>query len=295
MTLDQLRMLVQIAASGSVLGAAEKLGRTQPTISVGIRKLEDELGVTLLARDQYRAQLTAAGAALCRQAQEVLRQTEVLTSLAQQLAAGNEAELRIAIEASCPMPLALSVLKSCEERFPGTEFILLGETLWGAIERLNAREVDVAITPWFNEDYTLESTPIMTATLITVAAPDFPPLAHGGRLTLDDLRSSVQVAVRDSSRNPPDSNYGKFEGARHWYVSDHQAKKEILLAGLGWGRLHAHLIERELRDGRLVPLVIEGYAQTLEVEMRLARRQGEAIGPVAQAFWEEALKCATKN
>lgn len=295
MTLDQLRMLVQIAASGSVLGAAEKLNRTQPTISVAIRKLEDELGVTLLARDQYRAQLTEAGAVLCRQAQEVLRQTEVFASRARQLAAGYEAKLRIAIEASCPMPLALSVLKSCEERFPGTEFILFGETLWGALEKLKTREVDIAITPWFAEDYSLDSMPLTTATLITVAAPDFPPLAQGGGLKLDDLRSSVQVAVRDSSRKPPDSNYGKFEGARHWYVSDHQTKKEILLAGLGWGRLHAHMIERELRDKRLVPLAIDGYEQAIAVEMRLARRQGETIGPVAQAFWEEARKCAEKD
>ncbi len=293
-TLDQMKMLVQIADTGSIQAAADKLGRTQPTISVGIRKLEEELGVTLLARDHYRSQLTGAGAALCRQAREVLRQVEVFAALSRQLALGNEPELRIAIEASCPMPLALAMLKSCEQRFPGTEFILLGETLWGALERLHKREVDIAVTPWFKEDSSLESCPLTTATLITVASPDFPPRARAGKLTLDDLRSSVQVAVKDSSRNPPESNFGRFEGSRHWHVSDHQAKKEILLAGLGWGRLHVHMIEQELQDGRLVPLDIVGYPQSFEVEIRMARRQGEVIGPVAQAFWEEARNCAVR-
>lgn len=290
MTLDQLRMLVQVAESGSVLAAADKLRRSQPTVSVGIRKLEEELGVTLLAREHYRAQLTEAGEALCRQAREILRQAEVFSSMARQLASGNEPELRIAIEASCPMTLALPLLKTCEDRFPGTEFILFGETLWGALERLHQREADIAITPWFAEDYSLESCPLTTATLLAVATPDFPPLADHARLTLDAMRNSVQVAVRDSSRNPPETHFGRFEGARHWYVSDHQAKKEILLAGLGWGRLQKHLIEQELHDGRLVPLEIEGYPQALDVEIRMARRQGEVIGPVAQAFWLEGQR-----
>ena len=45
MTLDQMRMLVQIAESGSLLAAAENLHRTQPTVTVAMQKLEAELFV----------------------------------------------------------------------------------------------------------------------------------------------------------------------------------------------------------------------------------------------------------
>jgi len=149
MTLEQLRMLVQVADSGSVLAAAEALLRTQPTVSVAIRKLEEEYGLQLLDRDSYRARLTPAGEAFCRKARQVLGEAEELSGLAHHLSAGAEPELRIAIEASCPMGDLLDTLGRCEKRFPATRFNLLGENIRGALERLREQEADLAISPWF--------------------------------------------------------------------------------------------------------------------------------------------------
>lgn len=289
MTLDQMRMLVQIAESGSVLAAAENLNRTQPTVSVAIRKMEEEFDLQILDRGSYRASLTPAGEALYRQARRVLQQAETFSTTARQLAVGHEAEMRVAIEASCPMALALNLLRVCEQQFPETEFILRGETLWGALERLRDGDVDLAITPWLEEDYSLDSYQLTTSQLITVAAPGFAERYTRGALQLDHLHAAVQVVVRDSSRKPPEASFGKFEAGRHWYVNDHQTKKEILLAGMGWGRLHRHMIEQELTAERLVPLQIVDYPATLDLEIRMARRKGEVIGPVAAAFWAEGL------
>ena len=289
MTLDQMRMLVQIAESGSVLAAAENLHRTQPTVTVAIQKLEAEFDLQILARDSYRARLTAAGEALYRQAKRVLQQADAFSITARQLAVGNEPELRVAIEASCPMPLALNLLQVCEHQFPETEFVLRGETLWGALERLRDGDVDLAITPWLEEDYSLDSYPLTTSQLVAVAAPGFADRYARSELRLEHLHAAVQVVVRDSSRKPPEASFGKFEEGRHWYVNDHQTKKEILLAGMGWGRLHRHMIEQELDGGRLVPMQIVDYPDTLDIEIRIARRKGEVIGPVAAAFWEEGL------
>ena len=295
MTLDQMRMLVQIAESGSVLAAAENLNRTQPTVSVAIRKMEEEFDLQILDRDSYRARLTPAGELLYRQAKRVLQQAEIFSTTARQLSVGNEAEMKIAIEASCPMPLALNMLKICEQQFPETEFILRGETLWGALERLRDGDVDIAITPWLEEDYSLDSYILTTSQLIVVAAPGFAERYSQNELRLEQLHAAVQVVVRDSSRKPPEASFGKFEEGRHWYVNDHQTKKEILMAGMGWGRLHRHMIEHELDSSRLVPLKIVDYPETLDIEIRMARRKGEVVGPVAAAFWEEGLKRPSQN
>ena len=295
MTLDQMRMLVQIAESGSVLAAAENLNRTQPTVSVAIRKMEEEFDLQILDRDSYRARLTPAGELLYRQAKRVLQQAEIFSTTARQLSVGNEAEMRIAIEASCPMPLALNLLKICEQQFPETEFILRGETLWGALERLRDGDVDIAITPWLEEDYSLDSYSLTTSQLIVVAAPGFAERYSQNELRLEQLHAAVQVVVRDSSRKPPEASFGKFEEGRHWYVNDHQTKKEILMAGMGWGRLHRHMIEQELDSKRLVPLKIVDYPETLDIEIRMARRKGEVVGPVAKAFWEEGLNRPSKK
>lgn len=287
MTLDQLRMLVKISETGSVLAAAQALSRTQPTVSVAIRKLEEEFGVSLLSRDSYRANLTPAGKMLCRKAQVVLQQSDGFTTLAHHLATGNEPEIRIAIEASCPMPLLLKIMRDSERSFPHTDFSLSVENLWGALERLEDGVADLAICPWLQEDLSVESFPFVLSHLLTVAVPDYAPLRGKRELALSDLQNAVQVVVKDSSHRPRPERYGVHQQGRHWLVNDHYTKKELLLAGMGWGRLHQHLIEEELRQGLLVPLNIRNYQNQLDIEMRVVRKQGAVHGPVAEAMWEK--------
>lgn len=286
MTLEQLRMLVTIADAGGVLAAADVLHKTQPTVSVAMRKLEDELGVTILFRDRYRASLTPAGEALCQRARIILKQSQILQGMAQHLARGHEPEVRIAIEASCPLPLVLDILAKGEKRFPGTQFNLMGETLWGALERLESGDADLAISPWFEENLAFESFHLTRATLITVASPQFRAMFGKHDLVLDDLKDAVQVVVRDSGRQARQRSFGYLAEGRHWYVTDHQTKKEIILAGMGWGRLHEHLIAEELKNGRLVPLSIHNYAQTMTIDICVARMMDKPVGPVAKALWE---------
>ncbi len=291
MTLEQLKMLVKIAETGSVLAAAEALYRTQPTVSVAIRKLEEELAVALLDRKHYRATLTEEGQLLCQKAQTILKQVANFRTLAQHLATGHEPHLKVAIEASCPLPLVLKFLRDSEARFPQTEFNLQMENIWGALEKLQQGEVDLAISPWFEEDQQLESLPLTQISLLAVAAPGYCP---PGRLTPELMKERVQVVVRDSSRRPQQS-YGVLEGGRHWQVSDHLTKKELILAGMGWGKLQQHLIGEELAAKRLVPLQISNYECRVTIEVRAVRRLGEPVGPVAAALWDEFKRVASSR
>lgn len=290
MTLDQLRMLVCIDEAGGVLAAAEILHRTQPTVSVAIRKLEEELGVALLARDQYRARLTPVGEKICVQARKVLAETQNLMQIACYLARGYEPRLAISIEESCPVPLVLQVLKNLERKYPQTKFELIGERLWGALERLEQGEVEIAMTPWFEENVVYETFVLSRVRMIPVAAPDFLPDSLRGRpLRLAELKGRVQVVVRDSSRQPRQKSLGVLPDERHWLVNDHLTKKEILLAGMGWGRLQQHMVQNDLTAGRLVELNIEDFGDRGSIEIRVARRRNMALGPVANDLWE-ALK-----
>ena len=295
MTLEQLKMLVTIADAGGILAAAEKLHKTQPTVSVGIKKLEEELGLKIFSRDSYRASLTPAGETLCQQARVILKQSMKLSDMAEILAQGNEPEVRIAIEASCPLPLVLEILAVCEKKCPGTQFNLMGDTLWGALERLQLGEADLAISPWFEENLDFESFPLTSASLVTVASPKFRNNLEKSELFLEDLKDSVQVVVRDSSRNPPQQSFGYWAEGRHWYVTDHFTKKEILLAGMGWGRLHHHLIAEELACGKLVPLVINNYDSEMEVKICVARMRDKPVGPVAEILWQDFSSFSNKT
>ncbi len=286
MTLEQLKMLVKIAESGSVLAAAEALFRTQPTLSVAIRKLEEELGVSLLDRKQYRATLTIEGQQLCQKARTILRHAEELSILAQHLSVGNEPALSLAIEASCPMPILLRILRESEKKYPQTEFNLQVENIWGALEKLQNSQVDLAISPWFEDLPDLESLPLTRTRLLAVAAPDF--CSSERDLSLEEMKRHVQVVVRDSSHKPQlQKSFGVLDDGRHWIVGDHMTKKELILARMGWGKLQEHLIAAELAKGQLVPLQINHYPCQLELEIRAVRRLGEPIGPVAKALWTD--------
>jgi DNA-binding transcriptional LysR family regulator len=283
-------MLVAIDEAGGILAAAEVLHRTQPTVSVAIRKLEDELGVALLARDQYRARLTPVGEKICVQARKVLTESQNLTQMAFYLARGYEPHLTISIEESCPVPLVLDVLKNLELKYPQTKFELVGERLWGALERLEQGEADLAITPWFEENVVFETFLLSRVHMIPVAAPDFLSASLRGRpLRLAELKGRVQVVVRDSSRMPRQKSLGVLPDERHWLVNDHLTKKEILLAGMGWGRLQQHMVQSDLAAGRLVELKIEDFGDRGMIEIRVARRRDVALGPVATDLWA-ALK-----
>ena len=78
MTLDQLKILQQIVHTGSLRAAARKLHRTQPTLSVAMKKLEEELELDLFSRDQYRLTLTSAGESVYQKATAILSQADNL-------------------------------------------------------------------------------------------------------------------------------------------------------------------------------------------------------------------------
>ena len=71
MELAHLRYFREVARLGSMTAAARALGLSQPTLSVAVRQLEEELGAALLQRHRGGASLTAAGAELLRHADEV--------------------------------------------------------------------------------------------------------------------------------------------------------------------------------------------------------------------------------
>ena len=88
MTLTELRYIVAVARERHFGRAAEKCHVSQPTLSVAIKKLEDELGVVLFERGASEVAITPVGARIVEQAQRVIEETAAIRELA---AAGKDA------------------------------------------------------------------------------------------------------------------------------------------------------------------------------------------------------------
>ncbi len=293
MTYDQLKVLDAVVRAGSFKGASEILHRTQPAISQAIKNLEQEFGVQLFSREKYRPCLTPEGEKFFHNARMVLSQTERLEALGHEMGMGQEAEVGIALDSLCPMP---AVLKTCEEiisRFSDTKFQLMAEYWSGSMERLLNRDVDIAIAPLLDEPvYQLEAVPLMSVILTPVAAPQFAAAKVEHELNKEEICRYVHVLVQDSARRTLSQRLKNLlDVGNTWLVSDHATKKEILLAGLGWGRLPEHLISQELETRQLVP-IRNRYLKRERFIIHLIRKNDRPIGPVTRKLWDALLSTA---
>ncbi|MDY0249808.1 MAG: LysR substrate-binding domain-containing protein [Pseudomonas sp.] len=83
MTLTELRYIVALAQTQHFGRAAERCHISQPTLSVGVKKLEEDLGVLIFERSKSAVRVTPVGAAIVAQAQRVLEQAQTIRELAQ--------------------------------------------------------------------------------------------------------------------------------------------------------------------------------------------------------------------
>ncbi|WP_372965326.1 hydrogen peroxide-inducible genes activator [Marinobacter sp.] len=83
MTLTELRYVVTLARERHFGRAAERCHVSQPTLSVAVKKLEDELGIALFERSKSNIRVTEVGTRIIEQAQKVLDQVGVIKDLAQ--------------------------------------------------------------------------------------------------------------------------------------------------------------------------------------------------------------------
>ena len=289
MTYEQLIVLHAIVTEGTFRGAAERLNKSQSAISHMLKKLETEIDVALLSRAAYRPKLTREGEVFYRQATRVMQQMQQLGNMAKNLSAGQEAEVFLAVTATFPLKQVLDIVGTVRAEFPATHIRLARESMGGPIEQLLHNDADIIIATMDGVPVDqVEATRFAEVTIMPVAHRDYEPARSSHMKTISEMQSYTQVVVADSSSGSFIQSRGLLPGGLRWTVSDFAAKKEILLAGMGWGGIPTHMIEEELESGDLVPLNVEGY-QPLRSRLFQIRRRDRQAGIVAQCIWEKLL------
>ena len=286
MTLEQLKYLQAIVEHGSFRAAAESLFRSQSSLSISIQKLETELGITLFERKGYRPTLTAEGTAIYQKAKHLLKKSNELKSLADHLASGHEAELRLAISGILPIEPIIQTLNDLDKRYPETRMNLLVESLSGTMERLLDDDADIALTDTLEvaSNTDLESIHLTQIQFTTVvpSASKWAKLVDA--LTEQDLSAETMIVVRDTSHHSTRVSKGIVEGAPQWVVNDFSTKKQIICSGKGWGRMPYHLVEDDIKQGLLTPIHSSDF-QNFYAPVYLVRKKNKPIGTVAQELW----------
>lgn len=279
-----LRVFVSVVESGGFNAAAESLFKTQPAITAAIKKLEQQLDFCLFDRKHYRPLLTKEGEKLYQRAKAMVGHWQHINQFAQQLKAEVESDLTIAVDVFFPLARLQTLFKGWMRSFPHTHFHFISESLGGACERLLHGHADVVISENLIGNKAVEFTPLYTEPMVAVASPSFIEEFAAQLGDLDALTDCMQVILRDSSAS--DFSFGVIEHCRHWTVSDVMSKKEIIVAGLGWGRLPLHLVKKELDEGHLQALKANHFDARV-ITLGAIRLQKPAHGPVAEQLWQQ--------
>jgi DNA-binding transcriptional LysR family regulator len=284
LTLHQLLCFDAVVSEGSFQAAADKLGRSQPSVSASIKNLESQLRLTLLDRGGYRVTLTNAGRSLHQKTTVFLSEFQSLRNHANQLAMGEESELRVVIGDLCPLRETLQLLRTFFDDCPGTRLHLHFDALSGPWERLLEGEADLILHHVDKSDTRFEFMELFVVRLVPVVAPNFLRFTITSSIKPEHMRDYVQCIIRDTARHLPPKDYYLLEGARTWTVSDQLMKRELILQGMGWGHLPINLIQHDLDAGTLVPITGD-YFKGGTLNLGAARRRQAPHGPIAQKLW----------
>lgn len=286
-SLHELVCLDAVVSEGGFHAAADKLHRSHSTIFSAVKNLEENIGITLLDRSEYRVKLTQDGQVFYERARNFLRDAKMLHEFAQQISGGNESDLRVAVSSLCPAGTVAGLFNAFSNKFPElqTRFHFYHEAVSGTLERLLDGDVDIIFGPVDSRDPRLDKLPLFNVDLIPVVAPGFLDFSITADIGPKEMRNYLQAIIRDSSRKENSKSYFIMEGGKNWTVADQQMKKSLIVQGSAWGHMPSYLVNEELADGRL--LSIEGnYFKTTSIEIFVARAHESARGPVAQKLWD---------
>jgi DNA-binding transcriptional LysR family regulator len=285
LTLHQLQCFEAVVTEGSFQAAAEKLLRSQPTVSASVKNLEGRLRLALLDRSGYRVTLTEAGRSFYERTQVFLHEAKRLRDHAAQLAMGEESELRVVIGDVSPLPETLGLLRRFFDDCPSTRLHLHFEAVSGPWERLFDGEADLIFHYIEKSDPRLEFVDLFTVKIVPVVAPNFLRFPITRSIAPEQMRDYVQCVIRDTARHSEPRNYYLVEGARSWTVSDQLMKKELIVQGMGWGHMPRYLVEENFRDGSLLQITGK-HLKGGQVDLVAARRRNTPHGPVANRLWQ---------
>ncbi len=176
MTLTELRYIVAVAARRHFGHAAEECHVSQPTLSVAVKRLEDELGVTLFERNHGSISVTPAGERVVEQARRALAEAAAVREVASASRDELAAPLRLGAIYTIGPYLLPGLIPEITERAP--QMPLLVEENYTAVlsEKLKCGELDVILIALPFEESGIDTLPLYEESFV-VLLPSSHPLA----------------------------------------------------------------------------------------------------------------------
>ena len=196
MNLRDLRYLVALADLRHFGRAADACFVSQPTLSTQIRKLEEELGLTLIERAPRKVMLTAAGQDAVLRARRIVAEVDELKEAARRSRDPASGTLRLGVFPTLGPYLLPHVVPHLRERFPQLELLLTEEKSDVLLARLREGKLDAALLALPLHDDQLHAQFLFEEAFL-LAAPERHPLAQSKALHIDALNDETLLLLED--------------------------------------------------------------------------------------------------
>jgi DNA-binding transcriptional LysR family regulator len=273
MEMTQLEFFLKVVEEGSFSKAAVVVCRTQPAVSIAIRRLEEEIDAPLFDRSQKTPTLTAAGEVVHDYAQRILTLRDQAREAVGQLRTLQRGCVRIGANESTSLYLLPQVILAFREKHPEVKVEIFRQLSERLPREVLDRNVDFGVLAFEPMDRDLESFCVLRDELVLILNPGH-QLAKRESLKVEELGSESFVAhnVRTGSRNKVTEIFAEHHTPLNitLELATIETIKRFVQMNIGLAFVPRMCVQEELERGKLATVPVEdlNYYRTLWVTCR---------------------------
>lgn len=253
MDVRQLRYFSEIVEAGSFTRAAERIRVAQPALGLQIRKLEEELGVSLLRRHSRGIEPTEAGQVLLKHANAILKQIDQARQEVTDVSGPPRGTISLGITPTVSALLATPLVRACRDAYPDISLNVVEGLSEEVMRRLADNSLDMGFTYNPGAVAGIATEPLLVEDLYAVAPAR--PGIRGDAIPFADvcrrglilpsrgfgLRGWVDAAAEER----------EIELDVAFEIDSVSTTRELVEGGLGWAILPFAAVEQAVEAGRL--------------------------------------------
>lgn len=270
MDLKQLRYFDVVAETCHFGRAAERLHLAQPALSQAVRRLEAELGVTLLARTTRQVDLTPAGRFFHQEVRRVLRELDDTVAAVRGIAEGSRGVLRVGFTGSSAFTQLARLSRLLRTALPDVALDVQADLLTPAqVERLLDGRLDLGVLRGPVAAAGIETRSLLQEPLVLALPADHRLVPEPG-LEVADVSVDEFVAYADPRSAVNEAAMASCRRAGFAPIISHRAPGTAALLALVAAGLGVALVPESVRAMQLSGVVFRDVQDAVSIDLSLA-------------------------
>lgn len=294
MEITQLEFFLKVVEEGSFSKAADRVFRTQPAVSIAVRRLEEEIGAPLFDRSQKTPTLTEAGEIVHDYARRIIALRDQAREAVSELKDFKSGRVRIGANESTSLYLLPEIILQFRQKRPQVKVEIFRHPSDRLPREVLDRNVDFALMAYEPNDRDLEYFPVLRDELVLIMHPKH-RLAARESVTVKELGDESFIAhnIKAGSRAKVIETFAKHHTPLNitLELATIETIKRFVQLKVGLAIVPRMCVREELESGKLATIPVRGlsYHRTLYA----AHHRNAVLPHAAQAFLD-ALRAKAK-